>query len=428
MIRILSEKFLVKGETGTFKEITENLKKNSKSFLDMPLESIILLFDEFSRKCVRDPKLRGIEGINFLSIWMKRISIENMISINFTKREILEKFIEIKDNHFIKAQPRGLACHWIAGNIPTLGLFSWMQSVLCKNRNIVKVPADSIEVMEKLIKSFSEVKTEINGCEYKGDDILSVSAFLSFPRDDFTLNQEMSLAADAKIIWGGADAVNAIKKYPEKESCESLIFGPKYSFAIMDSSFIEENDIEKALNGLVMDIMVFDQAACSSPQILVIEKNKKYSKEDIARMVAKIFNEFSEKYPKGRMNPSTVAKIVNERGMFLLDENKGALFSKAPDWTILIDNEIELNEAVQSRTLFIKETDDLLKLSNQISQKIQTVGIAVKNNEKLFRICDEFTKGGVSRCVRFGSMNHYESPWDGMLQMSRLVRFVTLKK
>ena len=99
---------------------------------------------------------------------------------------------------------------------------------------------------------------------------------------------------------------------------------------------------------------------------------------------------------------------------------------KENDWTILINNEIKLEEPIESRTIFIKEVDSIMQIIPLITRKIQTIGCAINNKEKLLDFADQVTYKGVSRCVNLGQMQLFDSPWDGMLFMSRLVNWVTL--
>ena len=43
--------------------------------------------------------------------------------------------------HFLKANSRGLVCHWMAGNVQILGMFALVQCIITKNTNLIKVAA-----------------------------------------------------------------------------------------------------------------------------------------------------------------------------------------------------------------------------------------------------------------------------------------------
>jgi hypothetical protein len=97
-----------------------------------------------------------------------------------------------------------------------------------------------------------------------------------FDYHDQKLNEQMSLAADAKVVWGGAEAVRAISILPRKEHCTELVFGPKYSIGVLGRKCLEAGDegLDAAIAGFVRDVAVFDQRACSAPQTVFVERNR----------------------------------------------------------------------------------------------------------------------------------------------------------
>ena len=184
-------------------------------------------------------------------------------------RQYLNRFLPIEKNLHLRAQPRGVVCHWVAGNIPTLAIFSLVQSILCKNVNILRVPKESVGNVLKILKILEPITVEYDGQELKGADILKTLSIVYYPSSDYKLNEQLSLVADCKVVWGGKDAVRSIVPLPQKEHCESVVFGPKYSFAVVDEKSVTPELCEK----LVIDIITFEQSACSSPHVLFCETN-----------------------------------------------------------------------------------------------------------------------------------------------------------
>ena len=409
-------------------EVVSKTKENSDKLKEMPIQAIIEIFNKLSKSFITDSALKTIEGANFLALWLKRKNLIDMISLNLGDMKYFDDFVEVKENQYLKAQPRGLVCHWIAGNIPTLAIFSLIPSVLCRNANILRVPEQSVEVITIILKELNKLQIEYENKIYKGFDLVNSISIIYYPRTDINANNKLSLSADAKIVWGGKQAIEAIKALPTKEHCEDLLFGPKYSFGVFDKNALKSEEVRKWISNAVMDIIIFDQSACSSPQVLFFEKNDKLDIKQIAEILAEEFKKTAEKYPKLNLSAYTSTKIINARGEYLLDVDKDIISSKDADWTILINKNICLEEPIQSRTIFIKEVNHLSEIIPLITKKIQTVGIAIEDFEKTKEFCDKITDKGVARCVKFGSMNNYESPWDGMFVLNRLVRFVTIKK
>ena len=70
---------------------------------------------------------------------------------------------------------------------------------------------------------------EFQGRKYEGSLLLERCRVVYFPSSDLNLNESMSLVADARVAWGGHEAVRAVTSYSRLEHCEDLVFGPKYS-------------------------------------------------------------------------------------------------------------------------------------------------------------------------------------------------------
>ena len=408
-----------------FHEIETCLNKNFAGLHEFPVQVIILIINEYSKKIAKNREILRMEGVPFLCFYLKKINMEKQLNLNLGNIEYLNNFVQVEDEKYIKAQPKGIVCHWMAGNVPTLGIYSVLQSILCKNSNILRVSKGSVCDVYELLKLLDNIEVEYEGNTYSSKDILKNIAFIYFNSDDEKLNVQMSLKADVRVVWGGRAAVDFISMLPKKTTCKDIIFGPKYSFAVFDKSAIESNDFEEYLENLVTDIIAFNQKACSSPQVLFLEKSK-LSLGEIVQMLSLKFEKMNKRYTNLELEQAVAAKIINKRGEYLLSPDKMAYISKGLQYTILIDKELKLEEAITGRTIFVKEVEDIMDVCPLITKNIQTIGIASKNNKKTLDFANRVTTFGVDRVVKIGYMNFYDSPWDGSLIMSELVRWCSL--
>jgi hypothetical protein len=381
---------------------------------------VIDVFQKFSENVIKDPSTTGIEGVAFLSSWLRKANMMQIVEKNLRDIAYLDHFVGEKKR--IKAQPRGLVCHWIAGNVPTIGLFSLFQSMLVGNANILRIPPKSHDTMVRLLKAFASSKIESG---LVGADLLKSTAIIYYDRSDRLANEELSDIADARVVWGGEDAVKSITGLPRRAHCEDVIFGPKYSLAVLDREAIESNNLPRTLRFLASAIFLFDQAACTSPHVVFCEK----SGVDIATLARSLGEEMcklAKRYPKTDIDQFIMTKIINARAEHALDPDASVVCSPENDWTILINKRPGLEEPIESRTIFVKEVGSIMDVVPHITKKIQTIGCAVDDKAKLLAFADEVTFRGVARCVNVDQMHLFDSPWDGMLFMSRLVNWVTL--
>lgn len=404
-----------------FSHINRSLNDNWKLLTSMPSEAISLLLAEYGKRLSKNRELLKVEGAAYLSFFLRKFNLEKLINLNIGGNKYLDEFVDKGNGKFIKAQGRGISCHWIAGNVYTLAIYSVIQSIMAKNSNIVRVPENSLDIVLKLLEFMDNIEVDYNGKSYSSKNIMKNICLVYFESEDENLNREMSYSADSRIVWGGQEAVEHISLLPKKTTCKDIIFGPKYSFAVFDSDILECDSCEKYMDKLVLDIVLFGQKACSSPQVLFVEKSNK-TLNYIVKMLENSFKKMGVKY-KNILDEGQCAKIINKRGFYSLSLDKDICCSRGMEYTILIDNDIKLEEPVGGRCIFVKEIDSIFNLEALITRRIQTIGFAIKDRNRILEFADLVTKSGVDRVINIGNMNSYDCPWDGHLMINELVRW-----
>lgn len=404
-----------------FSNINRSLNDNWKLLTSMPSEAIILLLAEYGKRLSKNRELLKVEGAAYLSFFLRKFNLEKLINLNIGGNKYLDEFVDKGNGEFIKAQGRGISCHWIAGNVYTLAIYSVIQSIMAKNSNIVRVPENSLDMVLKLLECMDDIEVDYNGNLYSSKNIMKNICLVYFESEDENLNRGMSYSADSRIVWGGQEAVEHISLLPKKTTCKDIIFGPKYSFAVFDSDILECDSCEKYMDKLVLDIVLFGQKACSSPQVLFVEKSNK-TLNYIVKMLENSFKKIGVKY-KNILDEGQCAKIINKRGFYSLSLDKDICCSRGMEYTILIDNDIKLEEPVGGRCIFVKEIDSIFNLEALITRRIQTIGFAIKDRNRILEFADLVTKSGVDRVINIGNMNSYDCPWDGHLMINELVRW-----
>jgi hypothetical protein len=397
------------------KAIAKTVKNGAVALKAMGPDKVIGRLDDLGKVLLRSD-IKSMEGVPFLAMWLRKANLHKLLEETFGDPRILTEFMGT-GRRKVKAQPRGLACHWIAGNVPTLGFFSLFQSMMVGNANILRIPAASVDVIQGVL----EVMARSEASELMGS-----FSVITFPSSNQPLNESLSMEADVRVVWGGMEAVNAITNLPTQSHCEDVVFGPKYSFAVMDRKALGSPKLQMLLRRLVNDIVIFDQEACSSPQVLFIEKGGRLGCKELMGLIGKEFEAVSKRSPKTGTTSSVATRILTKRAEYALSKKKDLLASKDTGWTILYDEKLALEEPVQHRTIFLKPVDRVLDVLPLITNKVQTIGYEIHDRKTALQFADGATSAGVSRCVPFGQMNLYDNPWDGMLVMSRLVRFCSM--
>ncbi len=387
------------------------------------MAAILAVLDDFSGRVLRDPRTKSLEGAMFLSAWLRQSNLQKLLQVNTGGQPgYLDGFLP-QDQHLMAAKPQGLVAMWMAGNVATLPMFSLVPGLLAKNVCLVKLAAADPVGMDRLLAVLGESEAG----SLRGADLLDAAAVVWFDYRNRRLNEEMSLSADARVVWGGREAIAAITALPRREHCVDVLFGPKYSIGLIDRKRLEAGGepLDAAVAAFVRDVAIFDQRACSAPQTIFIEQNASYSLAEVGAMFARCLQKLP---PKPGLDAHTTTRIVNVRAEWALDPARDVLASSdGANWSVCMDREISLKEAVQSRTVFLTEVPSWREILPLLSPKVQTVGAAFARREDAVEFAEAATAAGVARCVRPGLMNNYESPWDGKLLLNQLVRWVILK-
>jgi hypothetical protein len=402
--------------------LIDSLQSKRAWLAAVPIDRLLALVDDFGGRLLRDPRTARLEGAMFLAAWLRRGNLDPLVELNLGgKPASLDGFVP-QGRNYLAAKPHGLAAMWMAGNVATLPMFSLVPALLAKNVCLVKLALPDPGGMDKLLAVLAESQVE----GLSGAELLGAVAVVWFDYHNQALNEQMSLAADARIAWGGAEAIAAISRLPRREHCVELLFGPKYSIGLIGRRLLEdESGLDAAVAAFVRDIAIFDQRACSAPQTIFVERSPRHSLRAVAETFAR---HLARLPPKPELDAFTTVEIMNVRAQWALDESKDVIASPdGANWTVCTDHELRLKEAVQSRTVFLTEIGSWRELIPLLGPKVQTVGMALGDRDESLAFAAAATAAGVARCVRPGIMNNYESPWDGKLVIGQLVRWVTLK-
>jgi hypothetical protein len=421
MLRIGASGVVPAGET--LQPILARLRQVQPRLARIPVTELLDLFDDFGGRLVQDERTRTLEGVMFLSAWLKRRNLQKLLELNLHgNAEYLDHFLP-EGRGYLAAKPQGLVAMWMAGNVATLPMFSLVPALLAKNVCLVKLAHPDPEGMDRLLAVLADAQTP----RLTGEELLLAAEVVWFEREASKLHAQMSLAADVKILWGGDTAIHALTALPRSPHCSEIVFGPKYSLGILGRAVLEGADepLTSAVDGFVRDIAVFDQRACSSPQTIFVER----SEARPLRAVGELFARQLERLPpKPELDAYTTTRILDVRALWALGEQTDVIASRnGTDWTVCLDRELSLKEAIHSRTVFLTEVGSWKEILPLLSPKTQTVGVAMGDVQETLAFAELATEAGVSRCVRPGIMNVHESPWDGKLLVSQLVRWVTAK-
>jgi acyl-CoA reductase-like NAD-dependent aldehyde dehydrogenase len=362
----------------------------------------------------RDPELLRVlpmTGLAFAAAFLRSTNLEHLVARELPHVAALDQFTRIEERKSLRILPRGVAGHWIAGNVPLLGLFSWALSALAGNVNVVRLSSRMDDFLTPILRVLA--RSSAAGAELAADTLA-----VRFATEDEAAHRAMSLAADVRIAWGGREAVEAIAALPTRWDCETVILGPRMSMAVVDADLLTD----RVLSRLASDIAYFDQQACSSPQWVFVKRPRRAASFDevVARFV-EAFAAQARALGRHRLDFGETYRIELDRARVLID---GAVLHRDAEtaWTVVVLDAPDTRVACANRFVQVIPFDDVDEIGRFIPGNAQTV-VMLLDRPDSDRFSESAAQRGVQRFARPGEGNHFETPWDGTPLMSRLTRW-----
>ena len=305
--------------------------------------------------------------------------------------------------------PRGLCLHIAPGNVDTIFVYSWMLSLLCGNRSIVRLSSRDSAAGTALLAVLGEVLADP-----AWSAIAERVAFVRYGHDD-AVTARLSAACDLRVIWGGDATINAVRALPLPPHATELCFPDKFSLTLLRAAGVaalETTARERLAKALANDAYTFGQQACSSP-----------------RLVLWLGDAADTEAARAGLWPAVEAAARTlEHGLGIADHLNAEV---AADLLALdADVRIEPGPALLRRVwleqpavhadahcgggLFHEaRLDRLADLLPLLSRRIQTVSHHGFSRDELLRFVRECGPPGIDRLVPVGQALDFSPVWDG---------------
>ena len=379
-------------------------------------DEVMTVFDSWTKSLdARD--LDDLPGIPFLRMWLRRGTLEPIIARELGSNALHGGWTEYGRAQ-LKAFPLGVVGHWPAGNVEIQPILSMTCALLGGNAALVRIPSGLVELtrllMEKLVESDP------------GERLTRRIFMAAFDHRRQDLQEAMAQVVDGAMIWGGEEAVLQIRALPFPHWAKIAVFGPRMSVAAMDAGAWGNPEEQKSwCLRLARDVWQFDQQACSSPQVLFLEKGIGQSTAPFLSSLQRAFETENRAHPRRAIPAALTSEICQARSSWLLNDTAHqAVFPMGPDWTLLMGAGSDIPQPTQGKTLTVLEVDDLLEAVSKFDGNVQTLGLGMADAEKENKLALLAGRKGVDRIVKLGRMHVFVPPWDGVDLIRPMVRMV----
>ena len=376
-----------------------------------PFSKLSLEFiNNFSQELKKKRETYNFLDLIYLSNWCSKKKIEN-----FKKRYIFDK----------NQIGRGLVFHITPSNVPTNFIYSFIFGLLSGNSNIVKVPNQEfaekkiiLNILKKLLK------------KKKFKDLYNSNYFISYDKSkEEEITKKISSVCDVRIIWGGNETINNIRKIWIPERTLELTFADRYSFSVINLdklNKLNDRNFKNLIKGFFYDGYTMHQLACNSPHFVfwLGKKNQSLKKkfwENLNDFVKKKFD-LNEKNMISKYT-NLIHNIFKQEKFEKLNMFDNSLYVVEPNKKL---KNIE-NIRGENGTFFEKNIKDIFELKKYITKKCQTITYYGLEKNKIRNFLISSNLRGVDRIVPIGSALEMDITWDGYNLINSLTREITIQ-
>src|SRR5208282_3173842 len=276
---------------------------------EMSPNEIMTVFDSWA-KSLDARELDDLPGIPFLRMWLRRGTLEPIIARELGSNALHGGWTEY-GRAKCKAFPLGVVGHWPAGNVEIQPILSMTCGLLGGNAALVRIPTGLVDLTQRLMGKLVQSDP---------GELLTRRIFLAgFDHDRQDLQEAMAQAVDGAMIWGGEEAVLQIRALPFPHWARIAVFGPRLSVAAMDAgAWGNPDEQESWCRRIARDVWQFDQQACSSPQVLFLEKARGKSSAQFVAVLRRAFEIENQAHPRRTIAGALTSAISQARASWLL--------------------------------------------------------------------------------------------------------------
>jgi hypothetical protein len=306
-------------------------------------------------------------------------------------------------------------------NIDTLFLYSWALAYLAGNQNVVRLSREQPFLVGELLKAIGEVALRF-------PDLATANRFVTYEHDA-ALSGGFSDWCGHRIVWGGNETVQALRGVPLNPHASERSFASKYSYAMIKAASylaLGQTEQEKLASAFYNDFFWFNQAACSSPQVLFWCGS--------ASEVASATPVFLEKLQveAARRNHSTSIPHASKRANAAFDLAARAEVRIDFSHPSLVVATLEQNHLLDKATcgggfLRMIRLDSLEELTCHLDDGDQTLTHFGFEPGELTHLAYQGGSLGLDRIVPIGEALAFEPIWDGYDLIEDCLRRVTLR-
>jgi len=368
--------------------------------------NIVSFVNEFSITLINDPRSKKYPEIISLAYWFRKANLKR-----------LKSMIESNPNTH---QSIGTIFHICPSNVDTIFVYSFFISLLCGNKNIIRISQKNSEQMNIILNSIYELHSN-----KKFKDVLKRFQIITYEHSD-KITLVLSELCDRRVIWGSDPTINTIKNIPTKLSSVDILFPDRHSSAIIKNESlvkISSQQLSNLAKKLINEISMFGQLACSSPRTIFLIGSPNKSVENFISILKKTnLNDLSSSEVMDKYVSFTSHAVQNEVSK-IESKNLSNINILYPNR--VNDEVIYCNSGNGSILLYyLKNIKEIYKY---LEPKEQTLSYYGFKKEELITLAMKIENRAVDRIVPIGEALNFDYIWDGINLLESFTRKIVIR-
>ncbi|GEA11665.1 acyl-CoA reductase [Alteromonas sp. KUL49] len=388
--------------SSTFSELAE------LSPLTVGSSEVLGFLKKLSEKLLRSPEFKPFPEIIALGFWLRDSQV----------RIWLDMLAKESEGAIIK--PVGCVVHYTPNNVDSMFMYSWVCSLLVGNNNIVRLGSADSQAKSLLLEVLTSLFKQ---AEFSA--IAQRNMFIQFDKQS-SLNKDLALFADARMLWGGDESVRAIREFSTKPRCRDISFADRYSATIIDVDDNEPALLDKTAQLLWHDTKAHNQLACSSPRVIYwmgSETSLLAFSQRLNAIAQKSDSSEQRKTGQSRCNEHlVVAQLLQMQGIAgrsLINERVCVLSMPSVSAEAMAQHSGD-------GLFYAVKINSVEALRSQLPDSVQTLTYWGVAKDQLLKLLAEPSIQGVDRCVSLGKALSFTPEWDGYRLFTLLTRHINL--
>ena len=319
----------------------------------------------------------------------------------------------------------GMVFHVTPSNVPINFAFSYAFSLLAGNANIVRVPSKAFAQTDIVCAAINRL---LGDTKYRR--IAEMTVFVKYDQND-SITGAFSSECNARIIWGGDEAIASIRKLPIPERSIEIAFADRYSLCVLDPGAIIEADdteIQRLAESFYNDTYLMDQNACSSPHLIVWLGDGMKTAGAKQRFWDAVYEVTASRYKLQPVNAVDKYMMLCQNAIELSNMTR---IEKHGNYVyrVTIDTLPDDMDRLRGRFGYFYEydTDDIHSLAHIVNTKYQTLTYFGVDSAELVGFVVENGLTGIDRIVPVGKALDMDVIWDGYDIVRTLSRIIDVR-